>query len=301
MDPNAFYGGVGYGGMPPPPHHHYHHHPPGMGRGRGGRGGGRGSYPPPTAPSPSTPVATMTMPGGMPTYGTEKDKFNCPFFIKTGACRHGDKCNRFHPRPASSVTILLPHLFLNLNAHGLRDAHGNEYQYSQALLQKRCDEFFEDVWMELMQFGEIVEMIVCRNTCEQLLGNVYVRFVTEQAAQAAMAGLQHRTFEGRIVLPEFSPVLDFVEACCKQNTDGQCKFREKDLCNFVHTEAPSPRVVERCMKAQIAFYKKKAEKEEKRLLKEQAARGAVAGGDQRTCYLCGESGHIGRDCPTKKG
>lgn len=46
-------------------------------------------------------------------FGTEKDKVNCSFFFKIGACRHGDKCSRLHNRPTFSQTILLQNLYAN--------------------------------------------------------------------------------------------------------------------------------------------------------------------------------------------
>jgi hypothetical protein len=46
-------------------------------------------------------------------YGTEKDKVNCSFFFKIGACRHGEKCSRKHVKPNFSQTILLPNLYQN--------------------------------------------------------------------------------------------------------------------------------------------------------------------------------------------
>ena len=46
-------------------------------------------------------------------FGTEKDKVNCSFYFKIGACRHGDKCSRLHNRPTFSQTCLLANLFQN--------------------------------------------------------------------------------------------------------------------------------------------------------------------------------------------
>ena len=31
-------------------------------------------------------------------FGTEKDKVNCSFFFKIGACTHGERCSRIHNR-----------------------------------------------------------------------------------------------------------------------------------------------------------------------------------------------------------
>ena len=44
-------------------------------------------------------------------FGTEKDRVNCPFYFKIGACRHGDRCSRIHNRPTISPTIVLMNMY----------------------------------------------------------------------------------------------------------------------------------------------------------------------------------------------
>ena len=46
-------------------------------------------------------------------FGTEKDRVNCPFYFKIGACCHGERCSRQHNRPTFSQTILLLHMYQN--------------------------------------------------------------------------------------------------------------------------------------------------------------------------------------------
>ena len=46
-------------------------------------------------------------------FGTEKDKVNCSFFFKTGACTHGDRCSRIHNKPTFSQTVLMSNLYIN--------------------------------------------------------------------------------------------------------------------------------------------------------------------------------------------
>ncbi|CAK9061289.1 Splicing factor U2af small subunit A (U2 auxiliary factor 35 kDa subunit A) (U2 small nuclear ribonucleoprotein auxiliary factor small subunit A) (U2 snRNP auxiliary factor small subunit A) (Zinc finger CCCH domain-containing protein 60) (OsC3H60) [Durusdinium trenchii] len=41
----------------------------------------------------------------------EEDRVNCPFYLKIGACRNGDRCNRAHVKPSSGHTILIPHMY----------------------------------------------------------------------------------------------------------------------------------------------------------------------------------------------
>ncbi len=38
-------------------------------------------------------------------FATEKDKVNCSFWFKIGACRHGAKCTKLHYRPNFSQTV----------------------------------------------------------------------------------------------------------------------------------------------------------------------------------------------------
>ncbi|CAL5427794.1 unnamed protein product [Camellia sinensis] len=44
-------------------------------------------------------------------FGTEKDRVNCPFYFKLGACRHGDRCSRLHTKPSISPTLLLSNMY----------------------------------------------------------------------------------------------------------------------------------------------------------------------------------------------
>jgi splicing factor U2AF subunit len=71
-------------------------------------------------------------------YGTEKDKYNCSFYYKMGACRHGEKCSRKHNRPEYSPTILLPNVYLN-------PGHDPTCNMTPDQLQEHFDLFYEDV------------------------------------------------------------------------------------------------------------------------------------------------------------
>ncbi|CBI40781.3 unnamed protein product, partial [Vitis vinifera] len=73
-------------------------------------------------------------------FGTEKDRVNCPFYFKIGACRHGDRCSRLHNRPTISPTLLL----------------SNMYQ-------------------QLGKFGEIESLNVCDNLADHMIGAVLLR------------------------------------------------------------------------------------------------------------------------------
>ncbi|XP_011899022.1 PREDICTED: splicing factor U2AF 26 kDa subunit isoform X4 [Cercocebus atys] len=116
-------------------------------------------------------------------FGTQKDKVNCSFYFKIGACRHGDRCSRLHNKPT----------------------------------------FSQEVFTELQEkYGEIEEMNVCDNVGDHLVGNVYVKFRREKDAEWAVAELNNRWFNGQAVHAELSPVTDFRESCCRQYEMGEC-------------------------------------------------------------------------------
>jgi hypothetical protein len=100
-------------------------------------------------------------------FGTEKDKVNCPFFFKIGACRHGDKCSRLHHRPSASQSLLLPHMYQNPLA-------GLTAEAAAALDQAEVQQEFED-------FYEVCLQKECRRCCE---GKVFLFFFFEKRERA---------------------------------------------------------------------------------------------------------------------
>ncbi|KAK8088385.1 splicing factor U2AF 23 kDa subunit [Apiospora hydei] len=166
-------------------------------------------------------------------FGTEQDKVNCSFYYKIGACRHGDRCSRKHVKPSYSQTILLPSMYQN-PAHDTK-SHNR-------LTAEQCanhfDAFYEDLWCELCKYGELEELVVCDNTNDHLIGNVYARFKYEDSAQQACDELNSRWYAGRPIYCELSPVTDFREACCRLNSGEGCV--RGGFCNFIHRKNPSP-------------------------------------------------------------
>lgn len=167
-------------------------------------------------------------------FGTEKDKVNCSFYFKIGACRHGDRCSRIHNKPTFSQTVVLQNLYQNPQ-NSAQSADGSHLvaNYSEVELQEHFDNFFEDVFVELEdKYGEIEEMNVCDNLGDHLVGNVYIKFRSEENAERAVNDLNNRWFGGRPIYAELSPVTDFREACCRQYEMGECT--RSGFCNFMH-------------------------------------------------------------------
>jgi len=167
-------------------------------------------------------------------FGTEQDRVNCSFYYKIGACRHGDRCSRKHIKPPFSQTILLPNVYHN-------PAHDPVCKLTEKELQEGFDAVYEDLYCELAKFGHLLELHVCDNVGDHLIGNVYARYEWETEAQAAVDNCNERWYAGRPLYAELSPVTDFREACCRQNENGECN--RGGFCNFMHLRLASKDLV----------------------------------------------------------
>ena len=140
---------------------------------------------------------------------------------------------RKHIKPQFSQTILLPNVYNN-------PGHTPEGQgMTPQQLQADFDRFYEDFFMyvsallhlsladnlgrDLCGYGHLLEMHVCDNVGDHLMGNVYARFEWEAEAAKAAENLNDRWYAMRPLHCELSPVSDFREACCRQNELGECK------------------------------------------------------------------------------
>uniref|UniRef100_A0A2K5QMP7 U2 small nuclear RNA auxiliary factor 1 like 4 n=1 Tax=Cebus imitator TaxID=2715852 RepID=A0A2K5QMP7_CEBIM len=148
-------------------------------------------------------------------FGTEKDKVNCSFYFKIGACRHGDRYSRLH-KPTFSQTIVLLNLYRNPQ-NTAQTADGSHCHVSDVEVEEHYDSFFEEVFTELQgKYGEMEKMKVCDNLGHHLVGNVYVTV----RMQSGLWPLNNRWFNGQAVHAELSPVTDFWESCCRQYEMG---------------------------------------------------------------------------------
>lgn len=131
-----------------------------------------------------------------------------------------------------SQTLLLYHMYQNPHA-AVAFADGMQVpQESLVEAINHFEDFYEEVFMEMSNFGEIEEMVVADNIGDHMMGNVYIKFAEEEQAEKAMAALKGRFYEGRIIVTEYSPVTDFREAKCRQYTEGGCD--RGGYCNFMH-------------------------------------------------------------------
>jgi splicing factor U2AF subunit len=97
---------------------------------------------------------------------------------------------------------------------------------------RHYENFYEEVWLELSNYGEVLDLNACDNMGDHMIGNVYAKFASEEDAENAARNLNGRYYGGRVISCEFSPVTDFGEARCRQYDEGNCE--RGGYCNFMH-------------------------------------------------------------------
>jgi len=178
------------------------------------------------------------LPGSDPSlFGTERDTIHCAFYLKTGACRFGPSCSKAHPYPVSSPVILLRNFYEPLYGALKRDVQLNEdededLEIDESEAYNHFQEFYADTAPELRQFGEIVQLKVCRNHAPHLRGNVYVQYKNDEDAMRAIRSLNGRYYAGRPITTELSPVTHWKTAVCGMSDKNQCPRGRQ--CNFLH-------------------------------------------------------------------
>jgi len=169
--------------------------------------------------------------------GTDEDRMNCPFYLKNGACRYGNQCTRRHIRPTQSRTLLIAHMYQN-PPHAIALSEGHHISNEDILkVVEHFEKFYMEVFMEVATFGEIEEMHVVDNIGEHMIGNVYIKFTSEEDADNVRKNLSGRYYSGKLVMPEFSPVTSFKEGRCREFDTGTCK--RGGSCNFMHMKKVS--------------------------------------------------------------
>ncbi|XP_062939169.1 U2 small nuclear ribonucleoprotein auxiliary factor 35 kDa subunit-related protein 2 isoform X2 [Cynocephalus volans] len=165
----------------------------------------------------------------------EKDRANCPFYSKTGACRFGDRCSRKHNFPASSPTLLIKSMFTTF---GMEQCRRDDYdpdaslEYSEEETYQQFLDFYDDVLPEFKNVGKVIQFKVSCNLEPHLRGNVYVQYQSEEECQAALSLFNGRWYAGRQLQCEFCPVTRWKMAICGLFEIQQCP-RGKH-CNFLH-------------------------------------------------------------------
>ncbi|CAG8587022.1 12879_t:CDS:2 [Funneliformis caledonium] len=165
-------------------------------------------------------------------YGTEKDQVNCPFYLKTGACRYGDSCGRYHPYPEKCCTILIKNMYEGMPVQLADENDDDDLEFDEVEAEKHYFDFFEDVHTEFQQYGNIVQFKVCNNFQQHLRGNVYVQYSSEVEAELAIENIRGRWYAGKQLICDYCPVTKWKPAICGYYQRKQCP--KGIQCNFLH-------------------------------------------------------------------
>ncbi|KAM4592614.1 U2 small nuclear ribonucleoprotein auxiliary factor 35 kDa subunit-related protein 2 [Odontesthes bonariensis] len=168
-------------------------------------------------------------------FGTERDVANCPFFLKTGACRFGERCSRKHVYPTASPTLMVRGMF---RTFGMEELRRDDYdmdaclEHSEEELQESFLEFYDDVLPEFKNVGRVLQFKVCCNYEPHLRGNVYIQFETEEQCKEALIKFNGRWYAGRQLHCEICPVTRWKNAICGLFDRRKCPKGKH--CNFLH-------------------------------------------------------------------
>lgn len=138
----------------------------------------------------------------------------CPFFQKTGACRHRNACARAHVAPRESPLIVL----LNAVPYASYD-------------QEALEAVYEDLYVGLARFGALRHLCIAANK-NHLFGNVYAEYSSPAEAEAAAAGLRGEFYAGRMLSLRLCGARHLKACLCQQMIGGACP--KGLLCNYVH-------------------------------------------------------------------
>uniref|UniRef100_A0A8D2DDK7 C3H1-type domain-containing protein n=1 Tax=Sciurus vulgaris TaxID=55149 RepID=A0A8D2DDK7_SCIVU len=159
----------------------------------------------------------------------EKDRANCPFYSKTGACRFGDRCSRKHNFPASSPTLLIKSMFTTF---GMEQCRRDDYdpdaslEYSEEETYQQFLDFYDDVLPEFKNVGRVIQFKV---------GICVEGTVVEEECQAALSLFNGRWYAGRQLQCEFCPVTRWKMVCLKYNSVQEENTATFFMCSEIPT------------------------------------------------------------------
>jgi len=128
--------------------------------------------------------------------------------------------------------LMLPHMYPNIPESLMiaNDEDWNNEVYARA--QEHVEAFYEEVFLELANYGEIEDLVVVDNVSDHMVGNVYCKYYHEESADRALKKLNGRFYGGRLIQAEYTPVTDFREARCRAFHETRCA--RGGFCNFMH-------------------------------------------------------------------
>ncbi|KAM7353378.1 uncharacterized protein ACRADG_005456 isoform 2-T3 [Cochliomyia hominivorax] len=161
---------------------------------------------------------------------------SCDFFDKTNCCRFGIACSFNHKRPLLAKIIMIKHFFqhplLEQEEHEEYARSDSKLELNERDLRDSYDEFCEDVWPVLEEFGSIVNFRTVRNIQAHLRGHVFVEYEEKRSALKAFIKLQNRYYASKRLNVEFSNIRQWRTGICGLALGRKCPKGVK--CNFFH-------------------------------------------------------------------
>ena len=122
-----------------------------------------------------------------------------------------------------SQTIMFKHLYQNPPA-AIAFAEGSKISdkdLKEYLIN--LEKFYEEMFIELSNYGELKELYIVDNLGDHLIGNVYARFNDEVSASKAFNALAGKYYHSNLVEEEYSPINSIRDARCKKFDEGVCQ------------------------------------------------------------------------------
>jgi len=163
---------------------------------------------------------------------SRKHGLNCTFFLKTGSCRYGETCNKRHPYPSISNTLILKNMYDGPGMSEPTDEDNDDLEFSEEEIREHFEQFWYDIVPEFKTYGEIEQIFICRNHSYHLRGNVYLTYKKKEDAATAYQVLNDRYYASKKLVVHYSPVDNLKSAVCGLFTRRKCE-RGKN-CNFLH-------------------------------------------------------------------
>ena len=186
--------------------------------------------------------------------GFEKDHSLCTYYEKTGSCSRGELCNRVHRIYPLSRCLVFHHMFPDPTIF-CKMLPENVLEITEKEKQNLIDAFYLDVYLMLIRFGPIEDIIICSNHSDHLNGNVLVMFREVDGAQSALAALDNCYYAGRKIKITLAPITRLSNCLCRGIENGECI--NPISCNYVHLFKPSEYVINECFPRGLRVYAEK--------------------------------------------
>jgi len=91
------------------------------------------------------------------------------------------------------------------------------------------DLVYRGIFVELLRYGKIVDMVLCNSLQPNLRGSVYLMYDTAKGAERCIREKYDKLYNGIIIKPQFVDVEALADILCHPYNQGKCQ------CSFLVT------------------------------------------------------------------